>query len=71
MTRQFDVVKQFKAAKSISGAEREFQPGESFVCDMGQRGTTIAIEFEMSFFIIDRSILETCCRRSNEGSAFY
>jgi hypothetical protein len=69
MTLQFEVVRQFKAAKSISGVEREFQPRESFICDVGQRGTTVAIEFEMSFFVIERSILDTCCRRRFEGEA--
>ena len=67
MTLEFDVVQRFKAAKAISGAERQFEPGDTFLCDTEQRGATIAIEFGKSLFVIQRSILNTCCKRRIVG----
>jgi len=67
MTLEFDVVQRFKAAKAISGSEREFKPGETFLCDTAQQGATITIEFGQSLFVIEHSILDTCCKRKIVG----
>lgn len=71
MLLQYSVVQQFIAKRPISGAEREFQPGETLFCDTSQKGATVTIEFEKSPFIVDRVVFNDCCEIKNEGSAFF
>jgi hypothetical protein len=68
MILNFDVLHAFKATEPISGRERRFEPGAVIMCDTGQTGPTVTIEADMSLFLVDRPIFESCCRFKNQGS---
>jgi hypothetical protein len=70
MPQKYIVTRPFKATSAISGREREFKPGDWFLCDSGQRGETITIEVDLSLLLIDRKTFETCCKFKNEGELF-
>jgi hypothetical protein len=53
---------------AISGRERAFKPGETLLSDSGHSDGTVTIEMDKSLFVVERSIFETCCKRSNEGA---
>jgi len=68
MTLLYSVIQPFKAMTPISGRERQFQPGETFLYDTGQTGAIITIEVDKSLFLVDRSIFETCCTFKGESA---
>jgi len=53
----------------IFGSEREFKPGETVSSDTRQIDGKVTIEFDKSFFAIERSIFEASCKWKNEGAA--
>jgi hypothetical protein len=63
----YTVTRAFKATNPISGREHEFHSRDTFVCDSGQTGDTVTIEFEDSLLLVDRSTFERCCKWKNEG----
>ena len=69
MTHFYLVTCQFEAPNAISGRLRQFKPGEMFGCDAKRNstGATITVEVDAAIFLVDRSILETCCRIENVG----
>jgi hypothetical protein len=69
MTQPYDVVQAFVAEEAICGREHRFKVGDIIACEMRQRGNSIVIEFETTFFLVDRSVFDACCRFRNEGSA--
>jgi hypothetical protein len=71
MVLEYMVTRPFTATSAISGRERQFEPGDSFLCDSGQSGATVTIEVDLSLFLIDRKTFETCCKFMNEGIGFY
>jgi hypothetical protein len=71
MVFEYTVTRPFTATSAISGRERQFEPGDSFLCDFGQSGATVAIEVDLSLFLIDRRTFETCCKFNSEGQGFY
>lgn len=66
MTLLYGVIRPFKAMTAISGRERQFQLGETFLYDTGQAGTTVTIEADKSLFLVERSIFETYCTFKGE-----
>jgi hypothetical protein len=70
MTLAYSVVEAFKARSAISGRERQFKPGETLLSEAKKSGPTVTIEFDHSFFVIDRSVFEACCVFKNEGAGF-
>jgi hypothetical protein len=68
MTLNFDVLHPFKAKEPISGREHRFESGAVVTCETDQTGATITIEAEMSLFLVDRSIFDSCCKFRNAGS---
>jgi len=64
MPHLYVVTRQFEAPNAISGRMRQFKPGEMFGCDAKRNstGTAITVEVDAAFFLVERSILETCCR---------
>ncbi len=69
MTQPYDVLQAFAAKTAISGREYQFKPGEIIACDKSQQGQTIVIETDGSFFLVDRSVFDACCKFRNEGSS--
>ncbi|MBZ5641410.1 MAG: hypothetical protein LAO19_01505 [Acidobacteriia bacterium] len=67
MNLPYDVLQSFAAAEAISGREHRFNVGDIIVCEMRQRGISIVIEFETTFFLVDRSVFDACCKFRNEG----
>ena len=65
--QDFDVVHPFKAANVFSGREREFKSGEIVSSESGLNSETVTIEIENSFFVIERSTLDACCKRRTDG----
>ena len=61
MTLLYKVNRPFKAMAAVSGRERHFQPGETFLYDTGQTGATVTIEVDKTLFLVDHSVFETCC----------
>jgi hypothetical protein len=57
----FLVVTAFKATAAISGREQLFEPGDTFVCELGQNGEVVTIEVNHTLFPINRSTLDDCC----------
>jgi len=51
---------------AVSGRERHFQPGETFLYHTGQTGATITIEVDKTLFLVDHSVFETCCTFKGE-----
>ncbi len=47
-----------KRINVISGRERAFKPGETFLSDSGQSDGSVTIEMDKSLFVIERSIFE-------------
>lgn len=60
---EFKVVQAFAATTPISGAERRFIPGEIVVCDPKQQGSTLTLQLGGAFFLVDRSVFESCCKQ--------
>jgi len=52
----------FNAKAAISGRMRQFQPGETFLCDPSQTGPIVVIEADEFLFLIERPTFEACCR---------
>jgi hypothetical protein len=63
----YSVIKPFRAITAISERERNFQPGETFVCDPSQPGESIIIETDEFLFFVDRPTFKACCKWKNEG----
>lgn len=71
MSIEFDVIHAFEATAAISGRAPRFEPGAVVTCDTGQDGSTIAIEADLSLFLVDRSTFKNCCKLKNQGTAGY
>jgi hypothetical protein len=71
MVLEYTVTRPFTATSAISGRDRQFEQGDSFLCDSGQSGATVTIEIDLSLFLIDRRTFETCCKFKWEGQGFY
>ncbi|HXX21105.1 MAG TPA: hypothetical protein VEJ46_17010 [Candidatus Acidoferrum sp.] len=57
----YSVAEPFKAMTAVSGRERQFRLGESFLCDPEQNDAKVVIEFDEFLFLVDRSTFEACC----------
>jgi hypothetical protein len=66
-TRQFSVVQAFKATGAISGRERQLKPGDTLLSDTPQTESMVTIEFDKSFFLVERAIFQACCKWENVG----
>jgi hypothetical protein len=65
MQQAFKVIRPFTALAPISGAQRQFTEGEIVGCDTAQSGSSVTIEVGGAFtayFLVERSVFETCCR---------
>jgi hypothetical protein len=71
METLYKVIRPFKAMTGISGRERQFLLGETFVCDPALPGETITIEADEFLFLVDRATFKTCCKWKNEGQPFF
>jgi hypothetical protein len=69
MENLYEAIGPFKTTTAISGRERRFQPGESFVCDPALPGETVIIRADEFFFLVDRATFIACCKWKNEGSS--
>jgi hypothetical protein len=58
----FSVVRPFEAA-TMSGGKRSLVPGEVVSADLGQPGSDVTIELDMTYLIVDFLTFDTCCRR--------
>jgi hypothetical protein len=58
---EYEVVRPFTAVATLSGEQRQFKPGERFVCPSRQDQPSVMIEFESAFYLVERSAFETCC----------
>ena len=68
MAGAFNVVNGFKATNVNSGREREFKPGEK-LAGGEQTDGNVTIEIDNSFFLVELSVFEKCCKRNNDGAA--
>lgn len=59
----------FKATDPISGREQSLEPGDTLTCDTGQTGTTILIEINGLYFLVQRITFNACCEFKNQGIA--
>lgn len=64
----FDVVRPFVGVAAISGAKREFKPGERLMCEMPPIGSIVTFQSEKTAFVVERSVFEACCRWWNPGA---
>ena len=65
MKQEYKVIHPFEATEPISGAQRLFNSGEIVLCDIKQGGSTLTLEVGAAFttyFLVDRSIFEDCCK---------
>jgi hypothetical protein len=65
MKQEYKVIRAFVATVPIAGTERQFSPGEIVVCDTKQKGSTLTLEVGgalTTFFLVDRSVFEACCK---------
>lgn len=60
MKNLYTVVRPFTAKAAISGRKRQFQPGETFLCDPTGDDARIVIEADEFLFFVDRSTFNTC-----------
>jgi hypothetical protein len=67
MKNLYVAVRPFTATTAISGRERQFQPGETFVCDAALPGDDAIIETDEFLFLVDRATFRACCIWKNEG----
>jgi hypothetical protein len=67
MTQEFDVVQSFVAVAAISGAQRQFGPGDRIICNTAPDGPTITFQVESTFFLVERGVFELSCKRRNSG----
>jgi len=58
----------FKAIAAISGREKIFQPGDKFLRQLneGKMDETLTLEYEGSYFIAERTVVDACSRSENE-----
>jgi len=65
MKQEYRVTQAFAATVPISGSQRQFSPWEIVVCDTRQSGSTLTLEVAgafTTFFLVDRSVFEACCK---------
>lgn len=65
MKQEYKVIQPFAATAPISPTQRRFNPEEIIVCDAEQNGSTLTFETEgpfTTFFLVDRSVFEACCK---------
>ena len=65
MQQEYKVIQPFEAAAPISGAKRQFGPGEIAARDIKQGGSTLTVGAEGAFstyYLVDRSVFEDCCK---------
>ena len=65
MKQEYKVIRSFEATAPISGNQRQFTSGEIVVCDAKQSGSTLTLEVGgafTTFFLVDRSVFEACCK---------
>lgn len=62
MKQLYNVIQPFTARAAISGREREFQLGETFLCDPAQAGADIVIEADEFLFLVERSTWAACSK---------
>lgn len=70
MKQPYKVIQPFAATVPISGTQRRFTPGEIVVCDAKQSGSTLTLEVGgafTTFFLVDRSVFEACCKWISVG----
>jgi hypothetical protein len=67
MTNPYSVVKAFRTTTAISGRERQFKPGDTFLCDAALPGETVIVEADEFLFIVDRATFNAYCKWKNEG----
>jgi hypothetical protein len=67
VTLPYLVTRTFEATHAISGRQHRFLPGDTLLCDTGQTGQTITIQFEESFLIVEHSTFKSSCIWKNEG----
>jgi hypothetical protein len=68
MTNPYSVIKTFRATTAISGRERQFEPGETVLCDPALPGETVIVEADEFLFVVDRATFNACCKWKNEGT---
>jgi hypothetical protein len=71
MENLYEVIRPFKAMAGISGRERQFLPGETFICDRALPGETIIIDADEFLFLADRATFKACCKSKNEGQPIF
>jgi hypothetical protein len=59
---EFDVVRPFVAGETISGAQREFKPGDRVLCDSASKDSKVMFEMQSAFFTVERSVFEASCK---------
>jgi len=65
MRQEYKVIQPFAAVAPISGAQRQFMPGEIVVCDKAQSDSRLTLEVNgafTAFFLVERSVFEACCK---------
>lgn len=67
MTQEFDVIRSFVAVTAISGAERQFRPGDRIICSTARGGPQITFQVDGAFFLVEQEEFELCCRARNSG----
>jgi hypothetical protein len=73
MTVAYSVTCEFYGTNAISGHVRQFKLGETLACDANQSSgdANVTLEIESAFFVVERSIFNTCCVHRNEGAPFF
>jgi hypothetical protein len=65
MKQEYKVIQPFEAMEPISGAQKHFNSGEIVVCDTKRGGSTLTLEVGAAlttYFLVDRSTFENCCK---------
>jgi hypothetical protein len=59
---EFDVLRPFVAVETISGAQRQFKPGDRVLCGSASKDSTVIFEMQSAFFTVERSVFEASCK---------
>jgi hypothetical protein len=73
MRLEYIVIRPFAAEVPISGARKQFVPGDRVLCDAAQGGPVVTVEIEgapCEPFLVERIVFEASCTWKPSGPVF-
>jgi len=62
MAKAYNVLRSFEATDPISGCKHHVVPPAVVRCDLSESSSTVAFELDMTIYLVDFAIFESCCR---------